>query len=322
MTTIQTLFIYSMQQVKIEISQANIQYLKTKLFTDDKFPIPNNSLDKKTYEGLNKLHKALMGEGISPKGSTYTVKTDGKGNYQSLYKPLLAKYEDGQPFLKFGDHNIPLTSALEPEAVKDSDVSVGFTDKNNRAYFTLSLLDNKTFYTMELPVFQSDTKNPASAEALSNMLESNPSAIADVLGVFGSDYQGFKGYSIPVSSLPLGEYKIVGFDSYDNGVYGKSYYFHTLLPDTLEPFEAPVSVKADDGTWEKENKLISKTAKVKGNNPMKNYMKHLDPVITEEQPATLHVLEHGTFNGYPKATVRMEFCKSVNDPNVSLSLGF
>ena len=88
-----------------------------------------------------------------------------------------------------------------------------------------------------------------------------------------------------------------------------------------EPFVATTRVK-DDVTeeWGDAEVEVSGFAIVKPNNALKKLLA-AEPIISEESPATLHVLEHGEYNGYATAKVALKCTAFVDDVD-SFALDF
>jgi hypothetical protein len=68
-----------------------------------------------------------------------------------------------------------------------------------------------------------------------------------------------------------------------------------------------------DGEWLDVETEISDWAIVKPNNALKKTLA-AEPVIDRENPATLRVIEHGDYNGYPTAKVALKCQAFAEDP--------
>jgi hypothetical protein len=75
-----------------------------------------------------------------------------------------------------------------------------------------------------------------------------------------------------------------------------------------------------DGEWVDVDTEVSDWAIVKPNNSLKKTLA-AEPVITREQPATLRVIEHGVYNGFPTAKVALK-CTAFAEDADSFSLDF
>ena len=88
-----------------------------------------------------------------------------------------------------------------------------------------------------------------------------------------------------------------------------------------EPFVATTRIK-DSVTeeWGDAEVEVSGFVVVKPNNQLKKLLA-AEPIITEETPATLSVLEHGEYNGFKTVKVALR-CTAFVEDDASFSLNF
>ena len=118
-----------------------------------------------------------------------------------------------------------------------------------------------------------------------------------------------QGHIIKVAELPLGTYTLTAYRSRETQ-YGMDYMIQTVIE---EPFVATTRMK-DEVTeeWGDAEVEVSGFAIVKPNNALKKLLA-ADPIIDENNPATLTVIEHGEYNGYKTAKVALKCSAFVQD---------
>ena len=119
-----------------------------------------------------------------------------------------------------------------------------------------------------------------------------------------------------MASLPIGDYKITTYRKKEGGAYGTDYF---LQAQVTEPFTAPVRAEVD-GEWTDVETEISDWCIVRPNNALKKTLA-AEPLITLDSPATLRVLSHDEYNGFPTAKVLLKCAAFAEDPD-SFNLDF
>lgn len=313
-----------MQSVKVELGQKNCARLEQKQYGEDYTNIPNTALPEGHREQLGYIYQALTGEPLPVNGSTYTVKSED-GVFRRLYTPALVKSEENQLMIKWGDTSIPLEvvdGKLKSEKTK-SKIRFSFKDDQIKedvtlTYLILTVTANKVLYILDCPVIQADYENPVRCEVLNVLLDEDPNEITEHIGVMGGDSIRLQGPIIKTASLPDGEYQVTGFRRFENKKYGPRYTLQVVIPAS---FKAEVNRKNDKDEWESvETTIEPGYAQVKANSQLRRALS-ADPVIDEENPATLEVIEHGEFNGYATAKVKL-IPSSYEEDESSLKLSF
>ena len=278
--------------------------------------IPNAALPASYKTGLGAIFTALTGEDFDLEENTFAVSAEN-GIFKRLYAPAIFSSpatEDGTPaglVIVWGDRRIPLY-------IQDANVFTEASKGNKNVKFnvrefgnykdpslTVSLTVGNEVYTFPFVVRPADVKNKLSVEEFEILVEeSTDSAIAENVQAAPSGEGGsmFQGQFVKVSYLPLGTYKVTGYRRKDGGNYGPDFFLQTKIE---EPFVAPIRVKEGE-EWVEQEVEISDWAIVKPNSALKKILS-ADPEISEEQPATLHVLEHFTTNsGHPAAATSLQ----------------
>lgn len=160
-------------------------------------------------------------------------------------------------------------------------------------------------------------------DILDALLDDAPEKIAENLAVAsdpskrGEGGPRLQGPIIKVASMPLGEYQLTAYRPRETQ-YGTDYMIQAIIP---EPFTATTRVK-DEITeeWGDAEVEVSGFAIVKPNGALKKLLA-AEPIITEENPATLHVLDHGEWNGFATAKVQLK-CSAFVDSDDSFALDF
>ena len=160
-------------------------------------------------------------------------------------------------------------------------------------------------------------------DVLDALLEESPDKIAENLGVAGDPSKRgeggprLQGHIIKLAELPLGDYKLTSYRPRETQ-FGMDYLIQAVVE---EPFVANTR-KKDESTeeWGDVEVEVSGFAIVKPNNQLKKLL-GADPIISDESPATLSVLEHGTYNGFKTAKVKLVCSAFVQDDD-SVQLNF
>ena len=296
-------------------------------FTD----VPNSALPDSLRTALGAVFKALTGEDIDPSGSTFTVRADANGVFKRLYSPTVFSTEDKGLVIRWGDRDIELlvSTGKISTAASAKGVKFGFKEETIGKYtepvLNVSVTADGTLYSLPIPIRSADYEDKVSADLLDLLLDENPEAIAEKVQV-ASDLskrgensgsgERMQGPFVKVAHLPLGDYAVTTYRVKEGGQYGTDYF---LQVQVSEPFVAPIRTQVD-GEWVDVETEVSDWAIVKPNNALKKTLA-AEPVINRESPATLRVLEHGTYNGFPTAKVALKCASFAEDPD-SFSLDF
>lgn len=314
-----------MESIKVELGQKNSVRLEQKQYSNEYTNIPNSALPASHLKQLDVVFEALTGESMPSDCHTYVVKAE-EGRLKRLYSPALVRINEGgnsSLVIRWGDISIPLEVSGGKLTPPNSSSKVRFSfgdekisDTLTLTHLTLTVTKNKTLYLMECPVIPADTENPTRSEVLDVLLDDDPGSLVEHIGALGVGSR-FQGSIIKAGYLPLGEYEVTGFKRYENKQYGPQYTVQVVVP---EAFKAPVNVKDEEGNWEAVETEIEGFAQVKANSYLKRALS-AEPIISEERPAKLTVLEHGEFNGH--RTAKMELvCSSFTEDSESLKLSF
>jgi hypothetical protein len=125
-----------------------------------------------------------------------------------------------------------------------------------------------------------------------------------------------QGPFVKVAHLPIGDYVVTTYRTKEGGNYGTDYFLQVKID---EPFTAPVRQQVD-GEWTDVETEVSDWAIVRPNNALKKTLA-AEPVIDRENPATLRVLSHDEYNGFPTAKVMLKCSAFAEDPE-SFALDF
>ena len=223
--------------------------------------------------------------------------------------------------IRWGDRDIPVSFdggkiKVEGAATKTKfafkDEAIG---KYEEPILSVSIAQSGTLYTMPFPVRSADWENRVNGDILDALLEESPEKIAENLAVAGDPSKRgeggprMQGHIIKVAELPLGTYTLTAYRSRETQ-YGLDYMIQTVIE---EPFVATTRMK-DEVTeeWGDAEVEVSGFAIVKPNNALKKLLA-ADPIIDENNPASLTVIEHGEYNGYKTAKVALKCSAFVND---------
>jgi hypothetical protein len=277
------------------------------------------------------VFKALTGEDIDPSGSTFTVRADANGVFKRLYSPTVFSTEDKGLVIRWGDRDIELlvSTGKISTAASAKGVKFGFKEETIGKYtepvLNVSVTADGTLYSLPIPIRSADYEDKVSADLLDLLLDENPEAIAEKVQV-ASDLskrgensgsgERMQGPFVKVAHLPIGDYAVTTYRVKEGGQYGTDYF---LQVQVSEPFVAPIRTQVD-GEWVDVETEVSDWAIVKPNNSLKKTLA-AEPVINRESPATLRVLEHGVYNGFPTAKVALKCASFAEDPN-AFSLDF
>ena len=125
-----------------------------------------------------------------------------------------------------------------------------------------------------------------------------------------------QGPFVKVAHIPIGDYVVTTYRTKEGGNYGTDYFLQVKVD---EPFTAPVRAQVD-GEWTDVETEVMDWVIVKPNGALKKILA-AQPVIDRENPATLRVIEHGEYNGFPTAKVMLKCTAFAEDPE-SFDLDF
>jgi hypothetical protein len=118
-----------------------------------------------------------------------------------------------------------------------------------------------------------------------------------------------QGPFVKVAHLPIGEYVVTTYRVKEGGQYGTDYFLQVKVD---EPFTAPVRTQVD-GEWMDVETEVTDWAIVRPNNSLKKTLA-AEPVIDRENPATLRVISHDEYNGFPTAKCVLKCTAFAEDP--------
>ena len=320
-----------MKNVKIDVnlSEKNRARLETKSYDSAYTDVPNRALPETLKAELGVIYEALFGEELPEDSNTFTVRADN-GTFKRLYSPTVFSTEGNEGvIIRWGDRDAAVTFAggkikIEGGATK---LKLAFKDeaigKYDEPVLSASIAKDGTLYTMPFPVRSADWENRMTGDILDALLDDAPEKIAENLAVAsdpskrGEGGPRLQGPIIKVASMPLGEYQLTAYRPRETQ-YGTDYMIQAIIP---EPFTATTRVK-DEITeeWGDAEVEVSGFAIVKPNGALKKLLA-AEPIISEENPATLHVLDHGEWNGFATAKVQLK-CSAFVDSDDSFALDF
>jgi len=318
-------------KVSPQLDERNRARLEAKTYERQYTDVPNSALPESLRTALNAIYKTLSGEDLDPSGSTFTVRADANGTFKRLYPPTVFSTTEKGLVVRWGDRDLPLLVApgkigteFAPKGAKFAFKEENF-GKFTDAVLTVSVTEGNTLYVFPIPVRSADFEDKVSADLLDLLLDENPEAIAEKVAIASdlskrgeSSGERMFGEFIKVAQLPLGNYTVTSYRAKEGGEYGTQYFMQVQIP---EPFTANVRKKIEgtDTYGDVEMEIVD-YAIVKPNTKLKKVLAAM-PVITSDAPATLRVLEHGTFNGFDTAEVALK-CASFAEDVDSFSLDF
>lgn len=308
-----------MKSVKIDVSldEKNRSRLEARSYDKAYTDVPNRALPQNMAESLSVIHEALTGEALPEQGSTFTVRADNSGTFKRLYSPTVFSNEAQDSILiRWGNTDIPLVLSEGGITAPGGDKKVKFSFKEEQigkyseAVLSVSYSKSGTVISMPFPLKSADWENPVSADALDVLVDEAPQNIPALLAAApdpskrgeGSSGPRMEGPIIKVAQLPIGTYQVTTYRTRDTQ-YGTDYLVQVVGIE--EPFVGTTRQQnVDTGEWEDVETEIVGQAIIKPNTSLKKIFA-AEPVITPQQPATLTVLEHGEYNGYPTAKCKM-----------------
>jgi hypothetical protein len=316
-------------KISPNLDERNRARLESKTYTRAYTDIPNSALPESLRVALNAVFKALTGEDLDESGSTFTVRADANGVFKRLYSPTVFSTEEKGLVIRWGDQDISLdvqpgkiTTSSAPKGTKFAfkEEQIG---KFTEPVLSVSTTFDGTLYTLPIPVRSADYEDKISADLLDLLLDENPEAIAEKVQL-ASDLskrgegsgERMVGPFVKVANLPIGDYKITTYRKKEGGLYGTDYF---LQAQVTEPFTAPVRTEVD-GEWMDVETEVVDWCIVRPNNALKKTLA-ADPLIAPDSPATLRVIEHGEYNGFPTAKCILKVTAFAEDPD-SFDLDF
>ena len=316
-------------KIDVNLSDRNRARLESRSYESNYTDVPNRALPESLKAELGVIYEALTGDALPEDSNTFTVRADG-GTFKRLYSPTVFSTEGNEGVIvRWGDRDIPVTLAAGKISVEGADRKTKFAFKDDtigkyeEPVLSVSIAKDGTLYTMPFPVRSADWENRVNGDILDALLEESPEKIAENLAVAGDPSKRgeggprLNGYMIKVAELPLGTYTLTSYRPRETQ-YGMDYLIQAVIE---EPFVATTRVK-DEVTeeWGDAEVEVSGFAIVKPNNALKKLLA-ADPIISEESPATLSVLEHGEYNGFKTAKVALK-CTAFVEDDASFSLDF
>ena len=316
-------------KIDVNLSDRNRARLESRSYESNYTDVPNRALPESLKAELGVIYEALTGDALPEDSNTFTVRADG-GTFKRLYSPTVFSTEGNEGvIIRWGDRDIPVTLAAGKISVEGADRKVKFAFKDDtigkyeEPVLSVSIAKDGTLYTMPFPVRSADWENRVNGDILDALLEESPEKIAENLAVAGDPSKRgeggprLNGYIIKVAELPIGSYSLTAYRPRETQ-YGTDYLIQAVIE---EPFVATTRVK-DEVTdeWGDAEVEVSGFAIVKPNTALKKLLA-ADPIISDESPATLSVLEHGEYNGFKTAKVSLK-CTAFVEDDASFSLDF
>ena len=306
------------------LDDRNRARLESKNYTRAYTDIPNRALPESYQKGLGAIFSALTGEEFAGESSTFTVRADANGVFKRLLSPTVFSTEEKGLVIRWGDRDVPLevspgkiTVAGAPKGTKFAfkEETIG---KYTEAVLSVSVTVDGTLYSLPIPIRSVDYEDKVSADLLDLLLDENPEAIAEKVqiasdmskrGESSGTGERMQGPFVKVAHLPIGDYVVTTYRSKEGGQYGTDYFLQVKVD---EPFTAPVRQQVD-GEWVDVETEVSDWCIAKPNNALKKVLA-AEPIIDRENPATLRVLEHSEYNGFPTAKVALKCQAFAEDP--------
>ena len=313
------------------LDERNRARLESKTYTRAYTDIPNRALPETYQKGLGAIFTALTGDDFDGEGSTFTVRADANGTFKRLYAPTVFSTEEKGLVIRWGDRDIPLelspgkiTVAGAPKGTKFAfkEEQIG---KYTEPVLSVSVTADGTVYSLPIPIRSADYEDKISADLLDVLLDEQPAAIAEKVqlasdlskrGESSGSGERLQGPFVKVAHLPIGEYEVTTYRTKEGGQYGTDYFLQVRVN---EPFTAPVRTQVD-GEWMDVETEVSDWVIVKPNTALKKTLA-AEPMIDRENPATLRVLEHGEYNGFPTAKTALR-CQVFSSSPETLELDF
>lgn len=306
------------------LDDRNRARLESKTYNRAYTDIPNRALPATYQTGLGAIFTALTGEDFSGEGTTFTVRADANGVFKRLYSPTVFSTEEKGLVIRWGNQDIPLQMSPGKITVAGAPKGTKFAFKEEQigkyteAVLNVSVSADGTLYSLPIPIRSADYEDKVSADLLDVLLDENPEAIVEKVqiasdlskrGESSGSGERMQGPFLKVAHLPIGDYLVTTYRVKEGGQYGTDYFLQVKVD---EPFTAPVRTEVD-GEWMDVETEVQDWAIVKPNTSLKKTLA-AEPVIDRENPATLRVIEHGEYNGFPTAKVLLKCQAFAEDP--------
>jgi hypothetical protein len=317
-------------KIDVNLSERNRARLETKSYDSNYTDVPNTALPETLKAELGVIYEALTGEDLPADSNTFTVRADS-GTFKRLYSPTVFATEGNQGvIIRWGDRDIPVAFDGGKVKVEGANAKTKFAFKDDligkyeEPVLSVSIAKEGTLYTMPFPVRSADWENRVNGDILDALLEESPDKIAENLAVAGDPSKRgegggprLQGPIIKVAAMPVGTYTLTAYRPRETQ-YGLDYLIQAVVE---EPFVATTRVK-DEVTeeWGDAEVEVSGFCIVKPNGALKKLLA-AEPIISEEHPATLHVIELGEYNGFATAKVALK-CSAYADLADSFDLDF
>jgi len=316
-------------KIDVNLSERNRARLETKSYESNYTDVPNRALPPALKTELGVIYEALTGDDLPEDSNTFTVRADS-GTFKRLYSPTVMSTEgNAGVIIRWGDRDIPLTFASGKVKVDGAATKTKFAFKDDtigkyeEAVLSVSIAKEGTLYTMPFPVRSADWENRVNGDILDALLEESPDKIAEQLAIAGDPSKRgeggprLQGHIIKVAELPLGTYTLTAYRPRETQ-YGMDYMIQTVIE---EPFVATTRMKDEiTDEWGDAEVEVSGFAIVKPNNALKKLLA-ADPIIDEDNPAYLTVIEHGEFNGFKTVKVALR-CSAFVEDSEAFALDF
>ena len=316
-------------KIDVNLSERNRARLETKTYDSNYTDVPNRALPPSLKDELNVIYEALTGEDLPEDSNTFTVRADG-GTFKRLYSPTVMSTEgNAGVIIRWGDRDIDLTFAAGKVKVEGAAAKTKFAFKDDtigkyeEPVLSVSIAKEGTLYTMPFPVRSADWENRVNGDILDALLEESPDKIAEQLAVAGDPSKRgeggprLQGHIIKVAELPIGTYTLTAYRPRETQ-YGMDYMIQTVIE---EPFVATTRMKDElTDEWGDAEVEVSGFAIVKPNNALKKLLA-AEPIISEEDPAYLTVLDHGEYNGFKTVKVALK-CSAFVEDSEAFALDF
>lgn len=314
----------STYKISPALDDRNRARLESKTYNRAYTDIPNRALPETYQKGLSVIFSALTGEDFDGEASTFTVRADANGVFKRLYSPTVFSTEEKGLVVRWGDRDIPLQITTGKISVANATKGTKFAFKEEtigkytEPVLSVSASADGTLYSLPIPIRSADYEDKVSADLLDLLLDENPEAIAEKVqvasdlskrGESANTGDRLQGPFVKVAHLPIGEYAITSYRVKEGGAYGTDYFLQAKID---EPFTAPVRTQVD-GEWLDVETEVSDWAIVKPNNALKKTLA-AEPVIDRENTATLRVISHDEYNGFPTAKVMLKCSAFAEDP--------
>lgn len=312
-----------LRKIDITLEGKNSSRLAMKEYSRDYTDIPNTALPEQMKEDISVMYQYLMDKELPLNDYTFLIKSK-EGKFSKVFSPaVFASKVDKTLVIKWGAEflPIPVTEGLLQLSNKKK-AKFAFKEEKINGYKTtvlaISFSKDKEMYSMSFPIKKAKLEEELPPDVLDMHLEENDidsllDLISEPPSASGNEnndsYTGtgekLVGDIVKLSYLPIGEYDLVGIRRYQNS-YGTQHLVQTIIPEE-QKFVATVSYQDDTDTWVSEEKEITGKVILKANTKL-NKLLMSDPVISEEVPAKLLILEKGEYNGYATAKIDL-ICK-------------